>query len=79
MMLRALPLIPLFWLASCSEEPTAKEAEQAAKANAATDTAEAVKTEKRTILEAGDAAAKLIEEEARQEIESASGETAQQN
>lgn len=78
MIARGLLILPLLWLAACSEEPSAKEAEQAAKVNAATDTAEAVKAEKRTIEEAADAAAKLIEEEARQEIESVSGQTAEQ-
>ncbi|MEQ1540189.1 MAG: hypothetical protein ABL928_14785 [Sphingorhabdus sp.] len=55
--------------AACSEEPAPKEAEKAAVANTAEDTADAVKAEKKSIEEAAEAAVKLVEEESRQEIE----------
>ena len=56
-------------VASCAEEPAAKEAEKAAVANAAEDAANAVKLEKKSIEEAAEAAVKLVEQESRQEIE----------
>ena len=56
-------------LISCSEEPTPKEAETVQAATAEADTADAIKAEKKSLEEAADAAAKLVEEESRQEIE----------
>ena len=54
---------------ACTEEPAPKEAAEAVVANAAEDTADAVKLEKKSIEEAAEAAVKLVEEESRQEIE----------
>lgn len=56
-------------LISCSEEPTPKEAETVQAAAAEAETADAIKAEKKSLEEAADAAAKLVEEESRQEIE----------
>jgi PBP1b-binding outer membrane lipoprotein LpoB len=69
-MIRAAPLAILLMLTmGCSKEPAHKEAEKAAVANTAEDTADAVKAEKKSIEEAAEAAVKLVEEESRQEIE----------
>ena len=66
----AAPLaILLVLMMGCSKEPAPKEAEKAAVANTAEDTADAVKAEKKSIEEAAEAAVKLVEEESRQEIE----------
>ena len=66
----AAPLaILLILMMGCSQEPVPKEAEKAAVANAAEDTADAVKAEKKSIEEAAEAAVKLVEEESRQDIE----------
>lgn len=54
---------------ACTEDPTPKEAEKAADVNAAEDTADAVKLEKKSIEEAAEAAVKLVEDDSRQEIE----------
>ena len=63
-------LLALTLLATaCTEDPTPKEAEKAADANTAEDTADAVKLEKKSIEEAAEAAVKLVEEESRREIE----------
>ena len=63
-------LLALTLLASaCTEDPTPKQAEKTADANAAEDTADAVKLEKKTIEQAAEAAVKLVEEESRQEID----------
>ena len=65
----AAALLGLMLLSSaCAQEPEPKEAE-AAVANTAKDTADAVKLEKKSIEEAAEAAVKLVEEESRQEIE----------
>jgi hypothetical protein len=64
-----LLLATLQAVSACAEEPTPKEADKAAKATIAEDTAGAVKQQKKSIEEAAEAAVKLIEEEARQEIE----------
>lgn len=53
----------------CGEEPAPKEAKKDAVANAAEDTADAIKLEKKSIEEAAEAAVKLVEEESRQEIQ----------
>ena len=55
--------------AACTEEPTPKEAETAAQNADVEDNAEAVREQKKSIEEAAEAAVKLIEEEARLEIE----------
>lgn len=69
-MRRLAVLLSLTLLAvGCAEEPAPKEAEKAAVANAAEDTADAVKLEKKSIEKAAEAAVKLVEEESRQEIE----------
>jgi PBP1b-binding outer membrane lipoprotein LpoB len=69
-MIRAAALLVLALLTfGCAEEPAPKDAAKAAVANAAKDTADAVKSEKKSIEEAAEAAVKLVEEESRQEIE----------
>lgn len=70
-MMRAAALFAMMlFVSGCSEESASKDAEIANAADAAKDTAEAVKAEKKTIEEAAEAAVKLVEEESRQEIES---------
>ncbi|MGL5838464.1 MAG: hypothetical protein ACRCY3_08195 [Sphingorhabdus sp.] len=61
-------LICLILASACTEEPTPVEAEKAAQQIVDDDTENAVKTEARNIEEAADAAAKLVEEEAQEEI-----------
>lgn len=56
-------------LAGCSEGPTPKEANKAAAQTVAEDDAAELKVEQKNIEQAADAAAKLVEEEAREEIE----------
>lgn len=59
---------PLF-LTACVEEQSPAQSEKAAEKIAAEDDAAAVKAEQKSIEAAADAAAKLVEEEARAEIE----------
>lgn len=63
------PFLLLVTLAGCADEPTPKGGEKAAAQVAAEDDAEALKAEQKSIEEAADAAAKLVEEDAREEIE----------
>ncbi|MBK6706170.1 MAG: hypothetical protein IPG54_01270 [Sphingomonadales bacterium] len=63
------PYLLLITLVGCVEEPTPKDSEKAAAEVAAEDDAEALKAEQKSIEEAADAAAKLVEEDAREEIE----------
>lgn len=63
------PFLLLATLAGCADEPTPKGGEKAAAQVAAEDDAEALKAEQKSIEEAADAAAKLVEEDAREEIE----------
>jgi PBP1b-binding outer membrane lipoprotein LpoB len=65
---RAL-LIGALFLSACSKDPAPKDAEAAKTPAIEADTADAVKAEKKSLEEAADAAAKLVEEESRQEIE----------
>lgn len=59
-----------FALGACTEESSPKEAEKAAEQVVAEDDAEALKTEQKTIEEAADAAAKLVEQESREKSSS---------
>lgn len=56
-------------LSGCVEESTPKEGEKAAAQIASEEDAEALRNEQKTIEEAADAAAKLVEDETREEIE----------
>jgi hypothetical protein len=77
MTLRMLVVAPLLLVAACSREQEPKGKPEPAKASAISNTAEAVKTEKKSIEEAADAAAKLIEAEAQEEIESLNNDSSQ--
>jgi hypothetical protein len=70
MMRRATCLLPMLYLIGCSAEPAEQQAKPAVKEEAAIDTTEAVKAEKKSIEDAAEAATKLIEAEANAEIES---------
>lgn len=72
------PLLLLATLGACVEESSPKEGEQAAAQIAAEDDAEALKAEQKSIEEAADAAAKLVEEETREEIEQIKEESSKQ-
>ncbi len=67
----------LIALAGCTEEPTPVEAEKALEQTIAADGAAEAKAEAATIEEAADAAAKLVEEEAQEEIDGYKGEAEQ--
>ena len=54
---------------SCSNEPAPKKAEKTQTEEIKEETDSAVKIEKKSIEEAAEAAAKLVEEDSRQEIE----------
>lgn len=56
-------------LSGCVEESTPKEGEKAAAQIASEEEAEALRNEQKSIEEAADAAAKLVEDETREEIE----------
>ena len=62
-------------LSGCVEESTPKEEEKAAAQIASEEDAEALRNEQKTIEEAADAAAKLVEDETREEIEQMKAET----
>ena len=68
-MIRTASLCSLFILASCSESPATKEDNKAVEAEHKEEMAETVKSEKKSLEEAADAAAKLVEEESRKEID----------
>ncbi len=67
--MKPLILAGFLLAAGCTEAPTPAESEKAAKANAEIDSQSEIKAEKKSIEEAADAAAKLVEEEANAEIE----------
>lgn len=67
--MKPLILAALLLTPGCTEAPTPAEAEKAAKANAEIDSQSEVRAEKKSIEQAADAAAKLVEEEANAEIE----------
>jgi hypothetical protein len=62
-------LAPLLLVTACTEEPTPAQAEKALKNAVAADAEVEVKAKAKSIEQAADAAAKLIEEEANEEIE----------
>jgi cellobiose-specific phosphotransferase system component IIA len=62
-------LIGLLLVTACSAEPKPAEAPKAAKQVPESDAEDEVKTEKKSIEEAAEAATKLIEAEAREEID----------
>lgn len=68
-MIRPLCLSVLVLLASCTGKAPSKEADKPDEGQAAEKMADTVKAEKKSLDEAADAAAKLVEEESRQEIE----------
>ncbi len=72
-----LIILSFIALAACAEEPSPKEAEKAAEQAVAEDEAAALKSEQKSIEEAADAAAKLVEEESRKEIEQLKAELEQ--
>jgi hypothetical protein len=65
-------LLAALLAAGCVEEPTPADVRKAAEDELKNDVKGAVKETKKSIEEAADAAAKLVEEEARQEIEEVS-------
>jgi cytidylate kinase len=73
-----LPLLLLATLGACIEETSPKDGERAAAEISTEDDAEALKAEQKSIEEAADAAAKLVEEETREEIEQIKEESSQQ-
>ena len=73
-----LPLLLLATLGACIEETSPKDGERVAVEISAEDDAEALKAEQKSIEEAADAAAKLVEEETREEIEQIKEESSQQ-
>jgi hypothetical protein len=77
MTLRMLLVASLLPLAACSQAQETKGKTEPVKADATGNTAEAVKTEKKSLEEAADAAAKLIEADAQEEIESLSDDSSQ--
>lgn len=62
-------------LSGCVEESTPKEGEKAAAQIASEEDAEVLRNEQKSIEEAADAAAKLVEDETREEIEQMKAET----
>lgn len=62
-------LISLPLMSACVEESSPQQAEQAAEAVAGADTAAAIEAERKSIEQAADAAAKLVEAEAQEEID----------
>jgi hypothetical protein len=74
MIMRFVPIYALFILASCSQAPTPKQREEVkvTKAEPADDAE--LRTEKKSIEEAADAAAKLVEADAKAEIDALDAE-----
>jgi hypothetical protein len=66
--MRQAALSALLLLAACAEEPTPAEAEGPIKKTVQDDTEKELDAEVKTIERAADAAAKLVEEEANEEI-----------
>jgi 5,10-methylenetetrahydrofolate reductase len=61
----------MFMLAACVEEPTPKQAEKAAE----TVSDDELKTHRKSIIEAADEAAKLVEADSKEEIDAMTPET----
>jgi hypothetical protein len=70
MNVRVVICFAIFSLAACSAEPKSKEKATPPVTDVANNDDEALKTEKKSMEEAADAAAKLIEGEAQAEIDS---------
>jgi PBP1b-binding outer membrane lipoprotein LpoB len=70
MIIRVIICLAVVLLAACSAEPMPKQKVTPPAADVANNSDQAVKTERKSIEEAADAAAKLIESEAQAEIES---------
>lgn len=73
-----LVILGLLALVACTKEPTPKQAEQVPEPAVAADETAALKAKQKSIEDAADAAAKLVEEESREEIEQLKAESEEQ-
>jgi PBP1b-binding outer membrane lipoprotein LpoB len=64
-------------LTACSDDPAPKDGKAASPAAVEADTNNAVKTEKKSLEEAADAAAKLVEAESQQEMDAMKADSGQ--